>query len=437
MLNLGNKTPQIKKHERGADELSGLARKNETYVQMELFDSPKLRSSTHAKTKIENWFTNTLRKTRNSHIGNAVLGAVVATAVVGSVAFAQGNGVIVEDLTAKNGQHTLIVNSPFDARIIVNTPDEAVVANSAQNNGKIYLQAGTKSGQKLTFINSNNSEQEIGGTGEYQAIQSKISSAQSNSVYTNLIAPPQQTSTSGSSTQSGSTSTTSNTQAFYGLQLSQTSMLPTNQYLTSSTENFTFYGVIYVPTNVVNSNIGTVDELIGSTNNSNVGFIVGFVNGSNNSSLNVELSYASPNNQWSTLTLPNAVVPGVNVFSGEFNVSTDTVTFQWNGTSANGNNFQGFQIQELLGTNQVLPIVWGTPSGLSVPSAPVVLVSGGVTLQAEDPSSIVQNAYVYPNLINGNALGQGSYPFNNGSYLSVNSGTIDGFPSTKIQLPTQ
>lgn len=122
MLNLGNKTPQIKKHEREADELSGLVRKNETYVQMELFDSPKLRSSTHAKTKIENWFTNTLRKTRNSHIGNAVLGAVVATAVVGSVAFAQGNGVIVEDLTAKNGQHTLIVNSPFDARIIVNTP---------------------------------------------------------------------------------------------------------------------------------------------------------------------------------------------------------------------------------------------------------------------------------------------------------------------------
>ncbi len=35
MLNLGNKTPQIKKHERGADELSGIVRKNETYVQME------------------------------------------------------------------------------------------------------------------------------------------------------------------------------------------------------------------------------------------------------------------------------------------------------------------------------------------------------------------------------------------------------------------
>ncbi len=188
MFSSYKRSPEIRKADK-TQELSGLAR-NPRYEQLSLFETEETsgRASASMRSPASGWFSQVYRNAKRSRFAKATIGTIAAALIVGSVAMAQSNNITVEDLVSQSGQHTILVNSPYDARIIVNTPDEAVIANSAQPNGKTYLQAGVNNGGTITFVKQNNSEQEIGGSGEYQTIQGKIQSTQANAVSTtNLL----------------------------------------------------------------------------------------------------------------------------------------------------------------------------------------------------------------------------------------------------------
>ena len=196
MFSSYKRSPEIRKVEK-TEELSGLAR-NPRYEQLSLFETEETsgRASASMRSSASGWFSQVYRNAKRSRFAKATVGTIAAALIAGSVAMAQSNNITVEDLVSQSGQHTILVNSPYDARIIVNTPDEAVIANSAQQNGKTYLQAGVKSGATITFVYQNNSEEAVGGSGEYQTIQNKIQSTESSAVETTNLLTQQSTGTS-------------------------------------------------------------------------------------------------------------------------------------------------------------------------------------------------------------------------------------------------
>ena len=204
MFSSYKRSPEIRKADK-TQELSGLAR-NPRYEQLSLFETEETsgRASASMRSPASGWFSQVYRNAKRSRFAKATIGTIAAALIVGSVAMAQSNNITVEDLVSQSGQHTILVNSPYDARIIVNTPDEAVIANSAQQNGNTYLQAGVKSGGSITFVNQNNSEQKIGGSGEYQTIQGKIQSTESSAVETTNLLTQQ---SAGTSTQAATSTT--------------------------------------------------------------------------------------------------------------------------------------------------------------------------------------------------------------------------------------